>query len=545
VRSYFVIIVFFATILINEVVAAEIINEEKLFRLDENGQLTFQQTIQMTFNHGDEFEKIIAAQTGSAYWHMESGIVKVKTGKTEKQFLLLEENSGTIRAFKPDINFENGGIAEIQIVFKRGFIPNDFSQKINLINEVKTGKLLVVVIIPSSMNLYYDVAGRDEKCDFSSDSLFKTYSWHFDSIPFLSKNIPVFPDHLKFPDYLAFSTQPLKTDYFRTIALDEFKFEATDCLRHIADSVRVNVPKDEWLPVLQSLLLTEGFDCCQDKATHAAKEINPKLEQAALLTTLLQAVGYKSVPVLVYPYDKPEDVHSFNSYCEILIRVHSDPQKWLYLPVDKIGEYNLKFTIGGLLVFPLYSEMRSFAPYVADTYISGFYKVTLARKRICGQKVNGSVQLSGKFFDNYQYLADSQQWFNAFLSKIGEVKKATMKEVLFRSDDSISFSYSAIFTKTELLDWPKLNKVQDGLVHYYTPVVLQENSVTRKFILFPFFKKDRKYSDLKNKAGKYEILKSTKVGKVSTQKNLEISAGFYQSERISDLNQLLESFNTE
>jgi len=215
---------------------------------------------------------------------------------------------------------------------------------------------LIKVTFPTERMLQYKLLNSDVVPNVVSDSTTTTMTWTFKNLPALS--VDKFKPHLSETEpYLLFSTSPnLQKLYFKFVNRHFLSFAGDDKLRkYVYTLLDKNKPELDFILKVQDIIANQiktyniplnytGYDPQTPLQVFYSNGGTP-LEKAALMVAMLNIGGVRAFPEWAAPRALvTKDIGNLNVFDEVYVRVYTDPEKYLHLPVTQHAKNNLIMT---------------------------------------------------------------------------------------------------------------------------------------------------------------------------------------------------------
>lgn len=223
---------------------------------------------------------------------------------------------------------------------------------------------IIKVTIPTNAEriLQYKLLNIAAEPQITTDTSTTTYTWTFKNLPALS--VDKFKPHVSETEpYLLFSTSPnLQKLYFKFVNRHFLSFDGDDKLRKFVYSlIDKNKSELDFILKVQDVIANQiktyniplnytGYDPQTTMQVFNSNGGTP-LEKAALMVSMLNIGGVRAFPEWVAPMALvSKDIGNLNVFDEVFVRVYTDPEKYIHLPVTQHAKNNMN----------LYSDYKTF-----------------------------------------------------------------------------------------------------------------------------------------------------------------------------------------
>jgi hypothetical protein len=267
---------------------------------------------------------------------------------------------------------EKEAVAEVdyEITSEKDFYPELMGNECLKTNS-PVDEYTYIIRIPATKTLQFKLLNNITQPEITGKGDFTEYKWVFKNLEALSQE-RFKPNLAYFEPYLLYST----ADNLQKVYL---KFVSQPSLRYNADEKMI-----KWAQELRKSAKSEiGFIIkLQDKIAHEVKTYNIPLiytgykihspaevfysnggtpiEKASLMVALLNSTGIKALPVLIAPTNVVDkEIGNLNVFDEVMVRVYSLPEQFIYLPVTYTAKQDCKFQLNDKTIIPLNSDLKT------------------------------------------------------------------------------------------------------------------------------------------------------------------------------------------
>ena len=344
---------------------------------------------------------------------------------------------------------------DYEVNSQAGFYPelmgNECLKTSSLIKEY-----IIKVTIPTNpeRTLQYKLLNFDGVPQVVSDIATTTYTWTFKNLPALT--VDKFKPHVSENEpCLLFSTSPnLQKLYFKFVNRPFLSFQGDDKLRkYVYTLLENNKSELEFILKVQDVIANQiktyniplnytGYDPQTPMQVFYSNGGTP-LEKAALMVTMLNIGQVRAFPEWVGPRTLvSQDIGNLNVFDEVYVRVYTDPEKYLHLPVTQHAKNNMN----------LYSDYKTFVLVDPESKYANPVVVPLGQPQVYDYKIDlvldnpdsyrGKVIATFRQGANayYDILKDSTGIISRILQNVQLPKDGAKKVELTNPTQSI-FSY--------------------------------------------------------------------------------------------------------
>ncbi|MBI9036571.1 MAG: DUF3857 domain-containing protein [Bacteroidales bacterium] len=253
---------------------------------------------------------------------------------------------------------------------KKGFFPALMADEV-LPESSPVKELIIQVNIPASKTLNFELLNFAGEPLISNKNGKKVYTWKFESIPANSKDYYQEADYGSSPRLIFSTSKDLKFVYDQFINQDAFVFNTNESMDKAIDKITSNETDQLTIALeLQNLVSNDlktlniplnstGFKCRTAIETWKSNQ-GTHLENALLLTALLQKANIKAEPVAVIPnsfYNK--EIGNLLSFKDFWVRINLKKYGEIFISAVQTDTQNLKFSLEGKTALLLDKNVES------------------------------------------------------------------------------------------------------------------------------------------------------------------------------------------
>lgn len=315
---------------------------------------------------------------------------------------------------------------------------------------------IIKVTIPTNpeRTLQYKLLNIEGLPQIVTDTTTTTYTWTFKNLPALS--VEKFKPHLSETEpYLLFSSSlNLQKLYFKFVNRKFLSFQADDKLRkYVYTLLEKNQSELEFILKVQDIIATQiktyniplnytGYDPQTPMQVFYSNGGTP-MEKAALMVTMLNLGGVRAFPEWAAPRALvSKDIGNINVFDEVYVRVYTDPEKYLHLPVTQLAKNNLIYT----------SDYKTFLLVDPESKYANPFVVPVSQPQTFDYKINMLLAKPDSYLGNviatfgqganayYDILKDSTGIIGRILQNV-QLPKDGVKKVNQTNPTQSIFSY--------------------------------------------------------------------------------------------------------
>ena len=230
---------------------------------------------------------------------------------------------------------------------------------------------IIIIRVPNDKELFFKLHNASVEPQINKSEDFTEYIWIFKNLDaYQHEAMQQHPSF--FEPWLQFSTTSMKNMYYSAMSHQAFRFNLSPPMEKWVDKIY-----EESMDVLDFVLQLQR-KVVNDFRTYniplqsnayrlqTAEEVfinggGTPLEKAFFLVACLQRRGIRAFPVAATTSALVnENIGDLSVFDQFLVRLHTLPEEFVYLPVDKIPHNNLRFSLQNHILLPFYTGVNIF-----------------------------------------------------------------------------------------------------------------------------------------------------------------------------------------
>lgn len=393
-------------------------------------------------------------------------------------------------------------------------------------------ELIIRIKFPKSLQMTFSLKNIGPwEIDTSSEEGFNVHTFAFNDLPAYSLE-PHQPHPSVSEPYFQFSNKSMKELYFSFISQKAFRFEMNEKMMKWVDDIEESSEGQLQLILNLQEKIANNIATYPLSLAHTQYRVRTpqevfmsragtKLEKAAFMVACLQYKGIKAFPIMVSShYKMDENVGVLDAFDDFVVRINQG-QSFLYLPVDFVPDFNLKYSLSRKSLVAIYNGISMFE--IKEEPVFNNFASLFADIRM-GDKVDLLAKNEAGFNPWIRIIKNQKAGFNNLYAGISVQNNEKSKADVYELN-----SYASEYELDAQLKSSTISK-QDNyffltLPHYNLGIAswhLDINQVERK-TMFEIPSKAKEEYDFKIKLNKgdyfskkkYTVVKNNNVGELT------------------------------